>query len=98
MGRANHEPTNNVFHILTIHNRHLPVDFVLCQWKRSCLLRATTQNPQPAGKIREVGMSGALRNEEARFITVRGNGAGTDFYVDGLSAGNFPQFVLTRKR
>jgi VanZ family protein len=91
---ANYEPANDVFYILTIHNRRLPFDFVLCQWQREFLLRATTQHPQPAGKIREVGVSGALPERKARFITVRGDGAGTDFYLDGLSAEHFPQFVL----
>jgi hypothetical protein len=87
-------PANNVFNILTIHNPRLPLDFALGQWKQDFLLRGTTQHPQPAGAIREVGMYHALPEQQARFITIRGNDAGTDFYLDGSAAGHFPEFVL----
>jgi len=89
-----HEPANNVFHILTIHNRRLPFDFVLYQWKRDLLLRATTRHPSLSRKKSEVGLANALQEQKARFITVRSDGAGTDFYLDGLAAEHFPQFVL----
>jgi hypothetical protein len=88
------EPANNVFNILTIHNPRLPLDFVLGQWKQDFLLRATMQHPQPADAIREVGLDDVLPDQQARFITVRSDGAGTDFYLDGLAIGHFPQFVL----
>ncbi|MGB7768468.1 MAG: VanZ family protein [Verrucomicrobiia bacterium] len=91
---AQHEPANNVFDILTIHNPSLPFDFTLCQWKQDFLLRATTRQTTTTGKIPEVGVDDALPEGKPRFITVRGNGAGTDFFLDGLAAGNFPQFVL----
>jgi hypothetical protein len=92
-----HEPANNVFNILTIHNPRLPLDFVLGQWKQDFLLRATMQHPQPADAIREVGIDDVLPEQQARFITVRGNDAGTDFYLDGAVAGRFPGFVLNAK-
>jgi VanZ family protein len=41
-----------------------------------------------------VGVYDALPDRKARFITVRSDGAGTDFYMDGSVAGHFPQFVL----
>jgi hypothetical protein len=92
-----HEPANNVFNILIIHNPRLPLDFVLGQWKQDFLLRATMQRPQPADDIREAGMDNVLPEQQARFITVRGDGAGTDFYLDGAVAGQFPGFVLNAK-
>jgi len=91
---AQYEPTNDVFDILSIHNPSLPFDFVLCQWKKELLLRATIQSPPPTHRIPEVSVSDALPKQTARFITVRGDGAGTDFYLDGLAAGHFPRFVL----
>jgi VanZ family protein len=91
------EPANNVFNIVTLHNPRLPLDFVLGQWKQDFLLRATTQQPQPKDTIREVGVYNALPNQTARFITVRGDGTGTDFYMDGAVAGHFPQFVLNAR-
>ncbi len=91
------EPANNVFNIVTVHNPRLPLDFVLGQWKQDFLLRATTQQPQPTDTIREVGVYHALPEREARFITVRGDGAGTDFYMDGTVAGHFPQFTLNAR-
>lgn len=94
---AQHEPPNNVFDILTIYNPYLPVDFTLCQWRRELLLRATTQPPQPAHKIPELSAGEVLPKQTARFITVRCDGAGTAFYVDGLFAGHSPQFVVNAK-
>ncbi len=64
------EPANNVFHILTIHNRQLPLDFTLGQWKRDFLLRGTTQPRQPAGKIPEAGLDNTLSAGKTRFFTV----------------------------
>ena len=92
--QAHHEPANNVFDILTIHNRRLPLDFTLYQWRRDLILRATTQPPQPAGRISEVSADDALSGRKVQFITIRGDEAGTDFYLDGLAAEHFPQFVL----
>ena len=91
------EPANNVFGIVTIHDPRLPLDFVLGQWKQDFLLRGTTTHPQPADTIREVGVYDALPNQKARFITVRSDGAGTDFYMDGAVAGHFPQFTLNAR-
>jgi len=91
---AHHEPANNIFDILTIHNGNLPFDFVLFQWKQDFLLRATTQHPRLGGEIPELDVDDALPEGQARFITVRGDGAGTDFYLDGLAADHFPHFTL----
>ena len=88
------EPANNVFDILTIHNGRLPFDFVLGQWQQDFLLRATTRSRQSPGKIPEVGIDHALPAGKARFFTVRGTAAGTDFYLNGSLAGRFPKFVL----
>jgi VanZ like family/Concanavalin A-like lectin/glucanases superfamily len=90
---AQHEPVNDVFDILTIHNRHLPLDFSLYQWRRDLILRATTQPPQPAGSRSEAGVDDMLSERAARFITVRGDGKGTDFYLNGLAVGHFPRFA-----
>jgi hypothetical protein len=94
---AQHEPANNVYNILTIHNPRLPLDFMLGQWKHGFLLRATTRHPQPVDTIREAGMDDMLPEQRARFITVRGDGTGIDFYFDGLAAGHFPPFVLNAR-
>ncbi|HLX96652.1 MAG TPA: VanZ family protein [Verrucomicrobiae bacterium] len=91
------EPANNVFNIVTIHNPRLPLDFVLGQWKQDFLLRATTWQPQPKDTIREVGVYDALPEQAARFITVRGDGTGIDFYMDGAAAGHFSQFILNAR-
>lgn len=92
---AQHEPANNVFDILTIHNPRLPLDFNFCQWKRDFLLRATTHPRQPPGKIPEVDLNGALPEAQAQFITVRGDGTGTDFFLNGNPAEHFPHFELS---
>jgi len=91
---AHHEPANNIFDILTIHNPRLPLDFTLCQWKQDFLLRGTAEPRQRAGKIPEVGVNNALPEGKPQFITVRSDGAGTDFYLNGLAADRFPHFVL----
>ena len=91
---ADREPGDNVYHLLTIYNRRLPADFVICQWQQECLLRATIQPPSPTRKINEVGVTHALPEGKSGFITIRGDGAGTDFYLDGLSTKHYPQFVL----
>jgi hypothetical protein len=91
---AQREPANDVFDILTIHNRRLPFDFIIGQWKQDFLLRATTQPRQPAGKIPEVGLDNVLSEGKALCFTIRGDNTGTDFYRDGAVAARFPQFVL----
>ena len=91
---ANREPTNDVLHILTIHNRRLPFDFVLCQWKKDLLLLATPQRPSRPRKVSEADLDNSLQEHKTRFITVRGDGAGTDFYLEGLPAEHYSQFVL----
>jgi hypothetical protein len=91
---AHPEPASDVFDILTIHNRRLPFDFVIGQWKQDLLLRATVPTRQSTGKIPEVSLDNVLLPKQARFFTIRGGAAGTDFYRDGVAAGHFPQFVL----
>lgn len=91
---ADIEPNDNVYHLLTIHNDRLPEEFVICQWKREFLLRATIQHPFTTRKISETGVSQALLAGKSRFITIRGDGAETDFFTNGLPAGHYPQFVL----
>jgi len=92
--RADREPDDNVYNLLTIHNDRLPVEFVICQWQRECLLRGMIQHPITSCKISELGLRDALSVGKSSFITIRGDGAGTDFYSDGLPAGHYPQFVL----
>jgi hypothetical protein len=91
---ADLEPYDNVYHLLTIHNDRLPSDFIVCQWRREFLFRAAIQHPSLTRKINEVGVSGALQKGIPRLITIRGDGTGTVFYSDGLSAGHYPPFVL----
>lgn len=92
--QAGVKPATDVFHILTIHDGRQPSPFVLCQWQREIILRAATGDSPLARSIHEVGVDGALAERTARFITVTGSGAGTDFYLDGVLAGHFPQFVF----
>ena len=92
--KADREPDDNVYHLLTIHNDRLPADFVICQWKREFLLRGTIQHPSSLRKINEVGLDNALQKQKTRFITIRSDGAGTDFFADGLPAGHYTQFVV----
>jgi VanZ family protein len=91
---AQHEPANNVFDILTIHNPSLPYDFAICQWRQDFLVRATTQSPQPFRKAPEIGVDDGLAEGRAQVITVRTDGTGTDLFVNGKASGHFPQFVL----
>ncbi len=90
---AQHEPVNDVFDMVTIHNRRLPLDFSLYQWRRDFILRATTQPPQPAGSRSEAGVDDLLSERTVQFITLRGDGSGTDFYLDGSAVEHFPRFV-----
>lgn len=92
--QAQHEPANDVFDILTIHNPRLPHDFTLCQWKQDFLLRASTLSPPKSRRIPEIGLDDALVEGRSPFITVSGNKAGTAFYLDGKSAGTVPGFLL----
>ncbi len=91
---AHHEPANNVFDILTIHNPRLPYDFTLCQWKQDFLFRATTRPRQRSGKIPEVDLDDVLPAGKSQFFTVRSDEAGTDLYLNGKNAEHFTQFVL----
>jgi VanZ family protein len=88
------EPNTDVFDLLSIHNPSLPFDFVLCQWKKELLLRATVLSPPPPRRIPEVSGGDVLPKQTARFITVRGDAAGTGFYLDGLAAAHFPGFMV----
>lgn len=91
---ADGEPGDNVYHLLTIHNDRMPEEFVICQWQQEFLLRAAIRHPFTTRKISEVGLDHALQKQKTRFITIRGDGRGTDFYLDGLSVQHYPQFVL----
>lgn len=91
---AGAKPATDVFHLLTIHDGRLPSPFVLGQWQHGIILRAATRDSPAARKIHEVGVDGALEEGRARFITVTGNAAGTDFYLEGVLVGHFPKFVL----
>lgn len=88
------KPATDVFHLLTLHDGQLPSPFVLCQWRQAIILRAATRDPRSARRIHEVGVDGALEERRVRLITVTGSGAGTDFYLDGMRVGHFPEFVL----
>lgn len=92
--RAQPEPADNTFDLLTIHNPRLPLDFTLCQWKQDFLLRATIHPRQQPGRILEVGVDDALPDGKPQFLTVRGNRTGTEFYLNGKAAKHFPYFVL----
>lgn len=87
------EATNDVFHLLTIHDGRLPSNFVLCQWKRMILLRVPSANN--ARGFREVGANGALEKGRPRCITITGSAGGTDFYLDGKVSAQFPNFVVS---
>jgi hypothetical protein len=91
---ADREPNDDVYDLVTIHNDRLPSDFIICQWQRACILRATVQHPWPSRKVSEVDARVALTEGKSKFITIRGDGTGTDFFLDGLAAEHFPQYVL----
>ena len=92
--KAQQEPASDLFDILTVYNPRLPHDFTLCQWKQDFLLRATIQSPQMPGRTPEIGLENALPEGESRFITIRANESGTDFYLDGKREVQFPGFLL----
>ena len=91
---AQHEPNDDVFDILTMHNPRLPLDFTVCQWQKELLLRATTQPLQPVRQIPELSAGEVLPKQTTRFITICGDATGTDFYVDGSVDKHFPRFVV----
>jgi hypothetical protein len=90
---ADGEPGDNLFHILTIHNQQRDQDFILCQWNQHFILRAPSQRPPPAPHPSEVDLN-LLQTQTPRFITVRGDGSGTDFFLNGMLAEHFPRFVV----
>jgi VanZ like family len=90
---ADHEYGNDVFHILTIHNCRLDTDFIICQWLRGLILRVPALKPPPQPNS-EAGMDDVLRENSPRFITVRGDASGTDFFLDGILAKHFSEFVV----
>jgi hypothetical protein len=91
---AQHEPANDVFDILTIHNPRLPLDFTICQWQKELLLRATTQPLQPGWQVPELSAGEVLTKQTTRLVTVRGDATGTDLYVDGSADKHFPRFTV----
>jgi hypothetical protein len=91
---ADIEPNDNVYNLLTIHNDRLPSDFIICQWQRACILRAAVEHPWPSRKVSEVDARVALTEAKPKFITIRGDGTGTDFFLDGLPEEHFPKYVL----
>jgi VanZ like family/Concanavalin A-like lectin/glucanases superfamily len=91
---AGNKPATDVFHLLTINDGRLPSKFVLCQWQKEIILRAAVRGSKGLRKIHEVGADGALVSGKARCITVTGSADGTDFYVNGVLAGHFPEFIL----
>jgi len=91
---ADREPNDDVYNLLTIHNDRLPCDFIICQWQRALILRATAQHRPPPHRFSEADLDEALPAGKPGFFTIRGDGAGTDFYSEGLPAGHYPQFVL----
>ena len=90
---ADGEPGDDLFHILTIHNQPRDSDFILCQWLNHFILRAPSQRPPPHPHPSEVDFI-VLQAQTPRFITVRGDESGTDFFLDGLPAEHCPQFVV----
>jgi hypothetical protein len=90
---ADGEPGGNLFHILTIHNKQQDLDCILCQWNQHFILRAPSQRPPPAPHPSEVDII-VLQAQTPRFITVRGDESGTDFFLDGLPAEHYPQFII----
>ena len=88
------KPATDVFHLLTIDDGRLPSPFVLCQWQKEIILRAAIRESRSLRRIHEVGVDGALAEHKARVITITGSGTGTDFYLDGVLAGHFPEFIL----
>jgi glycopeptide antibiotics resistance protein len=90
---ADGEPGGNLFHILTIHNPQRDLDFILCQWLNHFILRAPSQQPPPSPHPSEVDLT-ALQAQTPRFVTVRGNGSGTDFFLNGSPTGHYPQFIV----
>lgn len=88
------KPATDVFHLLTINDGRLPSKFVLCQWQKEIILRASVRGSKGPRRIHEVGVDDALVAGKARCITVTGSADGTDFYLDGVLAGRFPEFIL----
>ena len=92
--QAGSKPATDAFHLLTINDGRLPSKFVLCQWQKEIILRASVRGSKGPRRIHEVGVDGALVAGKARCITVTGSADGTDFYLDGVRAGHFPEFIL----
>lgn len=91
---ADREPDDDVYDLVTIHNDRLPCDFILCQWQRALILRATGQHRPRPHRFNEADLEEALPAGKPGFFTIRGDGVGTDFFTNGWPAGHFPQLVL----
>jgi VanZ family protein len=91
---ADREPDDDVYDLVTIHNDRLPCDFILCQWQRALILRATGLHRPRPHRFNEADLAEALPAGKSGFFTIRGDSAGTDFYSEGLPADQFPRLVL----
>ena len=87
------EPSDGIYHVVTIDDGHLPSNLVLCQWKAALLLRTPASNTKRG--FQEVGIDGALRKHQEKFITIVGDAAGTKFYADGLPARSYPRYFVS---
>jgi len=64
---ADREPNDDVYNLLTIHNDRLPCDFIICQWQRALILRATAQHRPPPHRFSEADLDEALPRENLDF-------------------------------
>jgi len=81
------EPHDRIHHLLTIYDKSLPSNLVLCQWKTELILRYRQDG---TSGFREAYIAGALEKQKARLITLTCSPGGTLWYFDGHRAKTSP--------
>jgi len=91
------EPHGGINHILSFYDGQGRAAFFLGQWKSSLIVRKNFAESGRKRHYREIGAKGALRNDEASFLTITSGEKGTTIYLDGQKVKNAPSFFLLSK-
>ena len=65
------------------------------QWRSFFLVRTPRQANEADGEVDEIGVKGALRPGEKRFVTLTAGPRGATIYLDGARAEDFPSHRLS---
>ena len=94
--RADNEPSGCIPRILEVRRPDGSEAFYLGQWESALIVRSFN-TPAGGGKpYREMGVAGVLRPGRTSIIAITSGPGGTDFFLDGRKAENFPGARLLR--